>query len=107
MMIELIHTLYRYNAWANTRILDATARLTSQQLLTSGSASFGSVRDTLVHAMGAQWLWLSRWQGISPTALPDTSDFPDLDAIRLRWVRSKATRRPSSPVWMRSNSLSR
>src|SRR5947209_11363598 len=85
VIIELIRSLYRYNDWANGRILDASARLTCEQLLEGGGASFDSVRDTLVHTMGAQWLYLERWQGRSPRALPDPADFPDLDAITARW----------------------
>ena len=55
------------------------------QLLAPGGASFDSVRDTLVHTMAAQWLYLERWQGRSPRALPEASAFPDLATIRARW----------------------
>lgn len=82
---ELIRTLYAYSAWANGRILDCAAELTHDQLFTSGVASFGSIRDTLVHAMAAQWLWLSRWKGVSPRALFSPDDYPDLASIRRRW----------------------
>jgi hypothetical protein len=34
---------------------------------------------------GRAVLWLSRWQRVSPPSLPDVRDFPDLDAIHLRW----------------------
>src|SRR5216117_3285151 len=55
VIVELIRSLYRYNDWANGRILDASARLTCEQLLEGGGASFDSARDTLVHTMGAEW----------------------------------------------------
>jgi uncharacterized damage-inducible protein DinB len=29
--------------------------------------SIGSIHKLLVHAMAAQWIWLSRWRGESPT----------------------------------------
>src|SRR3989442_817513 len=45
VIVELIRSLYRYNDWANGRILDASARLTCEQLLERGGASFDSVRD--------------------------------------------------------------
>jgi uncharacterized damage-inducible protein DinB len=82
---ELIRTLYRYNAWANGRVLDTAERLTPEQLVAGGGASFESVRDTLVHTMGAQWLYLERWQGRSPRAMLDPREFPDLASIRERW----------------------
>ena len=85
MITEIIASLYRYNDWANRRILETSAQLTRAQLLEGGGASFDSVRDTLVHTMGAQWLYLERWHGRSPRASFAAADFPDLDAITARW----------------------
>ena len=85
MLVDVIRNFYEYNAWANARILDTAARLTREQLLTPGGASFDSVRDTLVHTMGAQWLYLERWHGRSPRATPEGAAFPDLATIRARW----------------------
>lgn len=85
MSVEYIQTIYRYNAWANERILNASQSLSSDQFMASVGASFPSVRDTLVHTMGGQWVWLSRWQGSSPGALPGPADFPDLKSIREAW----------------------
>jgi len=85
VLSEVIGSLYRYNDWANQRVLDTSARLTREQLLAGGGASFDSVRDTLVHIMGAQWVYLERWHGRSPRTLPSASDFADVDAIRKRW----------------------
>ena len=85
MLDAVIRNLYDYNAWANARILDTTAHLTPPQLVAPGGASFDSVRDTLVHTMNAQWLYLERWQGRSPRAWPETTTDTDLAAIRARW----------------------
>jgi uncharacterized damage-inducible protein DinB len=85
MILDVIRTMYRYNAWANARILDAAARATPAQLIAPGGASFDSARDTLVHTMNAQWLYLERWQGRSPRAWPAVAASPDLAAIRARW----------------------
>ena len=85
MNAEYLRTLYDYNAWANERILETTARLSGDQFLASAGASFDSVRDTLVHTLSSQWMWLSRWQGTSPRTALSPADFPDLAAIRARW----------------------
>jgi uncharacterized damage-inducible protein DinB len=81
----MIRTLYRYNAWANAQVLDAAARVTPAQFVAGGGASFDSLRDTLVHTMAAQWLYLERWQGRSPTAMPAGPEFADVPAVRARW----------------------
>jgi uncharacterized damage-inducible protein DinB len=85
VITRVIRELYDYNAWANSRILDTAIALTPAQLVAPGGASFESVRDTLVHTMGAQWLYLERWNGRSPRALPEPATFPDLAAIQARW----------------------
>ncbi len=85
MSTEYIRTLYAYNAWANQRILDTAAQLTPEQFVASVGASFPSVRDTLVHTLSAQWMWLSRWKGISPRTALNPNEFPDLAAICARW----------------------
>jgi len=83
--------LYRYNDWANRRILAATARLTPEQFLAATGLSWGSVRDVLVHALGAEWVWRVRLQlGEAPTRLLVPADFPTYDALAERWQREAA-----------------
>ena len=84
-LIELVRTLYRYNEWANARIIAATGRLSAEQLTAPGDAGHGSVHETLVHIMAAQWIWLARWNGTSPTSMLSAAEFPDLTSIRGRW----------------------
>jgi len=82
---EMVRTLYRYSAWATARILEHAARLRPDELAKPSGASFSSVRETLVHIMAAQWIWLARWKGSSPTSLLDAREFPDIASIRARW----------------------
>src|SRR5574341_392448 len=77
--------LFNYNWWARDRQLDAGASLTAEQFLRSVGGSFASVRDTLAHLLAVEWLYLERWQGRSPTAVPAADEFPTLDSIRERW----------------------
>ena len=85
MTVDVVRTLYRYSAWATARILETAARLRPAELAAPSGASYSSVRETLVHIMGAQWLWLSRWKGASPTGMLAAREFPDLESIRARW----------------------
>lgn len=86
MDIQDFRTLYEYNSWANHRTLDSCASLTPEQFTRDLGSSFGSVRDTLVHILGAEWIWLERWHGRVPAGLPVAKDFPDLESVRRRWA---------------------
>ena len=85
MSPEEIRLLYDYNAWANRRALTAAAALTPEQFTKPMSSSFSSVRDTLAHIFGGEWIWLERFQGRSPSSLPDTTQFSDVATLGDRW----------------------
>jgi uncharacterized damage-inducible protein DinB len=79
---ELLRFLFQYNLWADRRTLDACAPLTNEQFTRDLGSSFGSVRDTLAHLYGAEWVWNERFLGRSPSGLPSASAYPDLAAVR-------------------------
>jgi len=85
MTQEDIRNLYDFNAWANQRTIESCAALTSEQFLKLLGSSFSSVRDTLAHILGAEWIWFERWQGNSPAGLLKAEDFPDMASLRARW----------------------
>jgi uncharacterized damage-inducible protein DinB len=85
MTPEQIRLLYDYDAWANRRILDACAPLTPEQFTRDLGSSFPSVRDTVGHILGAQCVWLDRFQG-RVSALPSPGQFADLASLRARWA---------------------
>jgi uncharacterized damage-inducible protein DinB len=85
MNVEDFRLLYDFNCWANYRTLDSCATLSAEQFTRDLGSSFRSVRDTLAHIYGAEWLWLERWHGRSPNALPTAAEFPNLEALRHRW----------------------
>jgi uncharacterized damage-inducible protein DinB len=84
---EHARTLFAYDAWANGRMLDACAALAPEQFARDLGSSFRSVRDTLAHIMGAEWLWLERFRGRSLASLPSADQFPDLASLRARWTQ--------------------
>lgn len=87
MNIRDIQNLYEYNRWANAQTLAAVSSLGEEQFVQNLSSSFPSVRDTLVHILGAEWIWLERWRGVSPPALLNAQEFPALAAVRARWSK--------------------
>jgi uncharacterized damage-inducible protein DinB len=88
-----VETLYEYEAWAIRRTLDASAALTPGQFLQDLRNSFPSIRDTLVHILNAEWIWLRRWQGESPRGGLPPADFPDVASLREGFARVEAERR--------------
>ena len=64
--------------------------LTPEQFTKPLGSSFSSVRDTLAHIYGAEWIWLERFQGRSPASLPDVNQFANLASLRERWLEHEA-----------------
>jgi uncharacterized damage-inducible protein DinB len=86
---EDILILYKYNAWANARILETTAQVTAEQFLASAPFSHGGLCNTLVHTLFAEWIWCRRWEGVSPTKWLLPEDFPNFEYLRLRWLEEE------------------
>jgi uncharacterized damage-inducible protein DinB len=78
--------LIDYTIWANHRAMRAAATLSSDDFKRELGSSHGGVRGTLVHTMGAEWIWLERWKGLSPTRRLDEAEFADVLALRERWT---------------------
>ena len=87
MKIEDIRTLYEYHYWAHERMMASLEPLKPEEFTRDLGSSHASLRDTVVHLMGAEWLYLSRWHGVFPDAMLDPSGFPDLASIEERWAR--------------------
>jgi uncharacterized damage-inducible protein DinB len=87
---ELLRLLYEYNAWANHRLLSSCESLNDEQFTRDLRSSFPSVRDTLAHIMGAEWVWLERWNGRLPATLPSATNYPTLADIRREWAQLEA-----------------
>jgi uncharacterized damage-inducible protein DinB len=101
MTREDVALLYEYDRWANNRVLDAASALSPEQFARDLGGSFSSVRDTLVHILGAEWIWLTLWTHSSPSpeymadlrkrrdALFAPASFPDLAAVKSKWAEIK------------------
>jgi uncharacterized damage-inducible protein DinB len=89
--IETFRELYAYNSWARDRQLEACAALSAGQFLKPMGSSFSSVRDTLAHIVGAEWIWLERWRGRSPQTMPDVPAGLPFEETMRRWHAQFAT----------------
>jgi uncharacterized damage-inducible protein DinB len=77
MTIAELNELFDYNRWANARMLAAAGALDADGFTRDTGSSFPSVRATLAHILAAEWVWLQRWRGTSPTTMP--SGWADAD----------------------------
>lgn len=79
--------LYDYSCWANKKLLAAVARLTPDEFTRAVAGSYGSVRNTLVHILSAEWGWLDRCGGPSRGERLKPEDFPTLESVLALWQR--------------------
>ena len=84
--LATLRELFAYNYWARDRQLEVCAALTEEQFLRPLGSSFSSLRDTLVHLVEAECVWLDGWQSRSPRTRLSADDFPNVSAVRERWT---------------------
>lgn len=90
MNLSDIRRLFDYTEWANELAMSAAKRLPEEDLRRDVCCSHQSIFGTLLHTAGAEWIWLERWHGRSPTkaeAWPRWTPeaCPDLATLNERW----------------------
>jgi uncharacterized damage-inducible protein DinB len=70
MTLDDARALYAYNAWAHARTFAAVRALPAGAADAPAPSSFPTIRATLAHLAGAEWIWLQRWLGTSPGGPP-------------------------------------
>src|SRR5512139_308934 len=98
MKINEISLLYKYNDWADARILAACAGVSPEQYAapTSIGTGRGGLRATMVHMLDSMWQDRITLQGYYKGPLADEAAydatelhedaFPTLAALQLRWA---------------------
>src|SRR2546426_2885575 len=102
--LTVLGELFDYNYWARDRQLEACATLTPEQFLRPLGNSFSSLRDTLAHLVGAEWIWLERWLGHTPRSMPawELTATPAVERrwralVGAEWVRLRGPAGPTPP----------
>jgi uncharacterized damage-inducible protein DinB len=86
MTVKDLERMYDYGYWANRKFFAVAAQLTPEQLTQSVAGSYGSVRNTLVHMMSAEWGWFDRCGcGYPRGAALKGDDYPTLQSIVDAW----------------------
>jgi uncharacterized damage-inducible protein DinB len=74
--------LYHHSLWSTLRLIDACEKLTDEQLDTSLPGTYGSIRSTLLHLLGAEVRYVARLRSEQPGPLLEDQAFPGFDALR-------------------------
>ncbi|HMB70720.1 MAG TPA: DinB family protein [bacterium] len=75
---------FAFNEWANARYVEVLAQIAPAALAAERISSFPSLLATFAHLVGAEWIWLRRWLGDSPSAVPDWFRDPSFEDLRTR-----------------------
>jgi uncharacterized damage-inducible protein DinB len=75
-----------YTAWASNRMLEAAAALPPGELAHDFGTADKTVLGTLLHIYGADWAWIERLDGRSPTSRPYAAD-ATLATLQTEWPR--------------------
>ena len=90
MTVTDLQRLYDYGYWANEQLLAVVSELTPEQFTRTVAGSYGSVRNTLVHMLSAEWGWLDRCGGHERGAALKADEFPNPASLRQSWARVEA-----------------
>ena len=84
MNLTDIRRFFAYDEWANERVFLCAGQLTDEQYRQHVVSSFPSVAATLAHIVGAEWVWLERFRGNSPSSPEEWLEAPSLLRLRER-----------------------
>jgi uncharacterized damage-inducible protein DinB len=86
-----IETLFDYNYWANRRIRELAGSIPAMDLSAPAGLSHGSLMDTLVHILYAEWIWRMRCaEGHSPGPQKPWDEPLTFDLLAERWLEEES-----------------
>jgi uncharacterized damage-inducible protein DinB len=80
-----VQMLYNYGYWANEQLLAVVSELTPEQFTRTVAERYGSVRNTLVHMLSAEWGWLDPCGGHEVGTALKADDFANVESLRDAW----------------------
>ncbi len=81
---ETLRVHLDYAAWAASRLLDASAQLSPEELTRDFGTADKSVVGTLAHVFAADRVWIGRIQGAAPAKFITDED-RDLSVLQREW----------------------
>ena len=85
MTVADLAYLFDYGYWANEKLFSVLARLTTEEFTRDVAGSYGSVRNTLVHVLSAEWGWIERCGGARRGPALKAADYPTVESLVRAW----------------------
>ncbi|HET9531886.1 MAG TPA: DinB family protein [Blastocatellia bacterium] len=85
MTVKDLEVLYDYGYWANKKLFQTVSQLTPEQFAQPVAGSYGSIRNTLVHALSAEWGWLDRCGGPKRGPRLNPDNYPTVESLVEAW----------------------
>ena len=92
MTVDDLKRRYDYGYWANQRIFGVIAQLTTAEFTQDVAGSWGSIRNTLVHTMSAEWGWIDRCGGPPRGPALKADDYPSAESLIRQWNAGRRSR---------------
>ena len=86
MTVRDLERLYDYGYWANKKLFAVVSQLTPEQFTQTVAGSYGSVRNTMVHMLSAEWGWLDRCGGHERGPALIAADYLTVESLVETWA---------------------
>jgi uncharacterized damage-inducible protein DinB len=83
--VQDLEGLFDYGYWANDKVRGVLSQLTTEQFTQHVAGSYGSIRNTMVHMLSAEWGWLERCGGATRGPALKPQDYPTVTSLFDRW----------------------
>jgi uncharacterized damage-inducible protein DinB len=93
MTVKDLERLFDFGYWANRKLFDVMSGLTPEQFAQPVADNHGSIRNTMVHMLSAEWGWLDRCGGPARGAPLNPLDYPTVATLVDTWNKVEASMR--------------
>ncbi len=90
-MTTPLEEMFKHNLWANLKMLDTCSTLTDEQLDATALGTYGSIRATLLHMIGAEEGYVARLKGQPRPPIREDAGFTGFDDLRTAATQSGET----------------
>jgi uncharacterized damage-inducible protein DinB len=85
MTVAELQRLYDYSYWASRKLMQVVLQLKPDQFSQDVAGSYGSIKNTLVHVVSAEWGWLDRCGGHPRGPALKAGDYPTAESLVTLW----------------------